>query len=275
MSEAAPAAPIEKSDGRPGAQALSGRHAAVTGASRGIGAAVAGELARLGAAVTLIGRDEAALEQQRAALDAAGARVAIRQLDLEQTDAIAPAFEQAAADLGAIDILVNNAGIAPSAPLEKLELAHWRQTFEINVTAPFVACQAVLGGMRQAGWGRIVNVASTAGLIGYPYVAGYVASKHGLIGLTRALALEVAKQGITVNAVCPGYTETDIAESAIANIMSSGKTEAEARAILARGNPQGRLIQPAEVAQSVGWLCLPGSSAITGQAIAVAGGEVF
>ena len=247
----------------------------MTGASRGIGAAIAQELARLGAAVTLIGRDEAALELQRSALDATGARVAVQRLDLEQTDAIAPALEQAAEEWGAIDILINNAGVAPSAPLEKLELARWRQTFEINVTAPFVACQAVLGGMRQARWGRIVNVASTAGLIGYPYVAGYVASKHGLVGLTRALALEVAKQGITVNAVCPGYTETDIAEGAIANIMSSGKTEAEARAILARANPQGRLIQPAEVAQSVGWLCLPGSSAITGQAIAVAGGEVF
>jgi NAD(P)-dependent dehydrogenase (short-subunit alcohol dehydrogenase family) len=130
--------------------------------------------------------------------------------------------------------------------------------------------------MLDAGWGRIVNVASTAGLTGYRYVSGYVAAKHGVVGLTRALALEVAARGVTVNAVCPGYTETDIVKDAIANIVArTGRTEDEARAELAAGNPQKRLVQSEEVANAVAWLCQPDSAAMNGQAIAVAGGEVM
>jgi NAD(P)-dependent dehydrogenase (short-subunit alcohol dehydrogenase family) len=269
-------APETTDDQNPEARPLSGRHALITGGNRGIGAAIAGELARLGANLTLAARDEESLNQTRETLAASGdVAISIRTMDLTDPDSIAQTAAVASDDLGPITILVNNAGIAPSAPLAKMSLDSWRETFDINVQAAFLLSQAVAGPMTEGGYGRIVNVASTAGLRGYPFVAGYVASKHALVGLTRALALEFAKGPITVNAVCPGYTETEMALSAIANIQKSGKTEAEARAILTRGNPQGRLIQPEEVAAAVGWLCLPTSRSVTGQSIPVAGGEVM
>jgi NAD(P)-dependent dehydrogenase (short-subunit alcohol dehydrogenase family) len=260
----------------PSPRPLAGRHALITGGSRGIGAAIATELADLGANITLAARNEAALGAQRDILSQRGdIAVACQRMDLNDPTSITQGVEAARDCLGPIGILINNAGVAPAAPLAKLELESWRETFDINVQAAFLLCQAVLDDMQNLGFGRMVNLASTAGLRGYPYVAAYVASKHALVGLTRALALELAKGPITVNAVCPGYTETEMAQNAIANIQQSGKSEAEARAILTRGNPQGRLIQPDEVAAAVGWLCLPSSAAITGQAIAVAGGEVM
>jgi len=158
----------------------------------------------------------------------------------------------------------------------KTDAAHWQQMLAVNLTGTFHCTQAALPAMLEAQWGRIVNVASTAGLVGYRYVSAYVAAKHGVIGLTRALALEVAAKGVTVNAVCPGYTETDIVREAIANIVAkTGRSEDEARAELAAGNPQKRLVQAEEVANAVLWLCLPESAAMNGQAIAVAGGEVM
>ena len=262
-------------DEGPVQQPLAGRHAFITGGNRGIGAAIAEHLADLGANITLAARDESALEGQRAKLSARGdIAVSAQTMDLRDPASIADGIKAAQDSHGPIAILVNNAGIAPAAPLAKLDLETWQETFEINVQAAFLLCQAVQGGMKDLGYGRIVNVASTAGLRGYPFVSAYVASKHAVIGLTRALALELAKGPITVNAVCPGYTETEMAANAIANIQQSGKSEAEARAILTRGNPQGRLIQPDEVAATVAWLCQPTSASITGQAIAVAGGEV-
>ena len=260
----------------PQAQPLAGQHALVTGGNRGIGAAIAEELVRLGVNLTLAARDRESLNRRREHLTQIGpSAIGLQVMDLTDPESIAQSHMAARDDLGPITILINNAGVAPSAPLGKLELKSWKETFAINVQAAFLLSQAVLPGMQDKGFGRIINIASTAGLRGYPFVAGYVASKHALVGLTRAMATELAKGPITVNAVCPGYTETEIALNAIANIRKSGKTEAEARAILTRSNPQGRLVQPEEVAATVAWLCLPSSCAVTGQSVAVAGGEVM
>ncbi len=230
---------------------LTGKHAVVTGGNRGIGAAIVRALQEHGARVTIIHR---------------------ATVDVADGGAVARAF----AAMGRVDILVNNAGQAGSAPFAKTDHDLWRRMLSVNLDGTYYCMQAVLPGMREAGWGRIVNIASTAGLVGYRYVSAYCAAKHGVVGLTRAVALEVATLGITVNAVCPGYTETDMASDAIAKIAERTKrTREEARAELEAHNPQHRLVRPEEVANAVAWLCLPGSEAITGQAIAVAGGEVM
>jgi NAD(P)-dependent dehydrogenase (short-subunit alcohol dehydrogenase family) len=248
---------------------LEGKHAVVTGASRGIGLAIARALLAQGARVTLMARDAAALEAAAAEISAG---VAWQAVDVSDADSVAGAFARA----GAADILVNNAGQAASSPFMRTDAAMWQRMLDVNLTGAYHCIQAALPAMLDAGWGRIVNVASTAGLTGYRYVAAYCAAKHGLVGLTRALALELAAKGVTVNAVCPGYTETDIVHEAVANIVrKTGRTESQARAELAAGNPQGRLVQPEEVAHAVAMLCMPAASAMNGQAIAVAGGEVM
>ncbi len=254
------------------AEALAGRHAVVTGAGRGIGAAIAASLARLGASVTLMGRHQGRLEEQADALPTAWAI----PCDVTDEGAVGEAFRRAAAQAGDPDILVNNAGAALSAPLAKTTLETFRAMIEVNLTGAFLCSRAVLPAMLAAGSGRIVNVASTAGLKGYAYVAAYCAAKHGLVGLTRALALETAAKGITVNAVCPGYAETDMVKEAVAKISAkTGRSEADSRAELEKCNPQGRLVRPEEVAAAVSWLCRSDSAAVTGQAIAVCGGEVM
>jgi 3-hydroxybutyrate dehydrogenase len=254
---------------------LQGKHALVTGGGRGIGLACARALLQQGAKVTLAGRDAATLAQAQQALGALG-DVAVQVIDVTDEASVGQGFAAAAQRFGRIDILVNNAGQAKPAPFLKTDTALWQHMLAVNLSGVFHCCQAALPAMLEAGWGRIVNVASTAGLTGYRYVAGYVAAKHGVVGLTRALALEVAAKGVTVNAVCPGYTETDIVKEAIANIMDkTGRTEQEARAELAAANPQKRLVQSEEVASAVAWLCQPDAAAMNGQAIAVAGGEVM
>jgi NAD(P)-dependent dehydrogenase (short-subunit alcohol dehydrogenase family) len=248
---------------------LIGKHAVVTGASRGIGLAIAHALSSQGARVTLMARDASALEA--AALELGG-DTAWQVVDVTDPDSVAGAFARA----GAADILVNNAGQAASSPFARTDAALWQRMLDVNLTGAYHCIQAALPGMLDAGWGRIVNVASTAGLTGYRYVAAYCAAKHGLVGLTRALALELATKGVTVNAVCPGYTETDIVLDAVANIVrKTGRSESQARAELAAANPQGRLVRPEEVAHAVAMLCMPDATALNGQAIAVAGGEVM
>ena len=259
------------------AQPLSGKHALITGASRGIGAAIAHELGALGANLTLTGRDEKALNAEVDAIaSASGVEVRGLLLDVTAAERIGPAVDDAVAGLGPVDILVNNAGAATSAPFVRTKLEAWQALLEVNLTAPFLLTQAVLPGMVERQYGRVINVASTAGLKGYGYVAPYCAAKHGLIGLTRSLAVEFAKSGVTINAVCPGFTETDIAARTIDTMVEkTGRSAQQAYDELASLNPQGRLVQPAEVAQSVGWLALETSSSINGQAIAVAGGEIM
>ncbi|HEU0203258.1 MAG TPA: SDR family NAD(P)-dependent oxidoreductase [Burkholderiaceae bacterium] len=249
------------------------RHAVVTGAARGIGAAIARMLAAEGARLTLLGRQRDALAQLAECLPGAhGIAVA----DVADPVQVQAAFEQACAARGPIGILVNNAGQAESAPFAKTSLELWNRMLAVNLTGTFLCSQAALPDMLAAGHGRIVNIASTAGQRGYAYVSAYVAAKHGVIGLTRSLALEVAKKGITVNAVCPGYTETDILRESIANVVAkTGRSEEEARAEFAKTNPQQRIVQPQEVADAVRWLCGDGASAITGQAISVSCGEVM
>ncbi|HEU0203391.1 MAG TPA: SDR family NAD(P)-dependent oxidoreductase, partial [Burkholderiaceae bacterium] len=244
---------------------MNGRHAVITGAARGIGAAIARMLAAEGARLTLLGRNRAALAQLAESLPGAhGIAVA----DVADPAQVQAAFEQARAARGPIGILVNNAGQAESAPFAKTSLELWNRMLAVNLTGTFLCSQAALPDMLTTARGRIVNIASTAGQRGYAYVSAYVAAKHGVIGLTRALALEVAKKGITVNAVCPGYTETDILRESIANVVAkTGRSEDEARAEFAKTNPQQRIVQPQEVADAVRWLCGDGASAITGQAI--------
>jgi len=251
------------------------RHAVVTGAGSGIGAAIADALAADGHAVTLLGRRLDALERTRAGL-ASPHRHRCLAVDVVDAAALHAALQQAAETSGPVAILVNNAGQADSQPFLKTDARHWRQMLDVNLMGTVHGCQAALPGMLQAGWGRIVNIASTAALMGYAYVSAYCAAKHAVLGFTRALALEVASKGVTVNAVCPGYTETPLLEAAVANIQAKTSwPEQQARATLTRHNPQGRLVQPVEVAATVRWLCSEASAAIHAQAIAVAGGEVM
>lgn len=255
---------------------LHGRHAIITGGGRGIGAAIAAELARRGADVSLMGRDMDRLHRTAEAIrDRCGSKVETHQLDVTEVAAVAQVFGFAQKSLGPAYILINNAGQAQAMPFSKMEPDFWERLIAVNLTSAFYCSQQVLPAMVEHGAGRVVNIASTAGLKGYPKISAYCASKHGLIGLTRALAMEYAKSGVTVNAVCPGYTETEMLDRAVSEVMNSmGKDEEEARAMLTRKNPQGRLVKPEEVADAVAWLCSAQASAITGQAIAVAGGEV-
>jgi len=252
--------------------ALHDKHVLITGGGTGIGAAIARTLAERGAKVTVLGRRLDVLEDQVRRLP----RTQAVSCDLTRLDDIPAAFARAAREFGPVDILVNNAGRVETLPFHKAGLSHWSATMTLNVDAVFACMTEVYPEMRARGWGRIVNIASTAALKGYAYVSAYCAAKHAVLGLTRAVALEAADSGVTVNAVCPGYTDTDIIGDAIRVLgAKTGRSAEQALAEFTRANPQGRLVKPDEVANAVLWLCAPGSESITGQAIAVAGGEVM
>ena len=260
---------------------MQNRHALITGAGAGIGAAIAMALARAGCRLTLCGRSQGKLQSQAETLRAQVPELAILIAPMDVTDemSVQAAVQQAQARFGPVNVLVNNAGQALSQPFGKTDAALWQHMLNVNLTGSYQCIQAVLPGMLEAAQtgtpGRIVNIASTAGLKGYAYVSAYVAAKHGVVGLTKALALELARKGVTVNAICPGYTETDIVREAVQNIVhKTGKSESQALQTLASSNPQQRLVQAHEVAQSVLWLCAQGSDAINGQAIAIDGGEM-
>jgi NAD(P)-dependent dehydrogenase (short-subunit alcohol dehydrogenase family) len=252
-------------------RALEGRHAVITGGSRGIGRAVAASLAQAGAVVTVLGRDREALEQVVAGGHADGYAVA----DVTDAEAVREVCAEAAERRGVVDILVANAGSAVSASFMKSDAGLFRTMLEVNLMGVVNAAQAVLGPMLEKGSGRIVAVASTAGLKGYPYVSAYCAAKHAVVGIVRALAVETAAAGVTVNAVCPGFTDTDLVAGSLDRIVAkTGRSREEALAELVKHNPQGRLIAPQEVADAVLWLCGDGARSVTGQTIAVAGGEI-
>lgn len=251
---------------------LKNKHALITGGGRGIGVAIARSLDAEGARITLLGRTLELLELTKESLNEAQ----VMKADVTDSETIGIVFEQAINNFGGVDILINNAGVAESAPFEKTSLGTFQHMLDVNLTGTFLCTQAALSSMKEQAWGRIVNIASTAGLKGYAYVSAYCASKHAVIGLTRSLALELAKSKITINAICPGYTETEMLDRSIENItQTTGKTEEEAKRLLSANNPQNKLIQPEEVAQTVRWLCEASSASITGQSIVVAGGEVM
>jgi 3-hydroxybutyrate dehydrogenase len=255
---------------------LNGRVALVTGGGRGIGRAVALDLARAGARVAVASRTLADVEETAAQVRAGGGTALAAAVDVTRPEDVRALFGRAAAELGPVDILVANAGVAPSAPLARTTDEMWRQAIETNLSGCFYALREALPGMAERGWGRVVNVASIAARTGSPYISAYAASKHGVLGLTRCAALEVAAKGVTVNAVCPGYVDTPMVEHGIARIVAkTGIDPAVARRNLEEMSPQRRLFTVEEVSALVLYLCGEAARGINGQALTIDGGAVL
>ena len=248
---------------------FSNQHAVITGGASGIGEAIAERLAKTGMQITLMGRNP-----ERLSATAKRLKAASQQVDVTNADSVRQGFSAAVDASGPVTILVNNAGAAESSPFNKMSDDLWDRMLAVNLTGTYLCTKSVVGEMSKTGFGRIINIASTASQKGYAYVSAYCAAKHGVLGMTRALALEMARKGVTVNAVCPGFTDTDLVARSLDTIVkSTGMSHEEALAELVKNNPQGRLIKPQEVAEAVAWLCGENSASVTGQAIAVAGGE--
>jgi len=258
------------------ARELAGQVAFVTGGATGIGLATARALAARGATVAIFNRNQEKAQAAVAGLRSGGAAAHAFTTDIADPASVEAAFTRALGELQRVDILVNNAGLTRDGLFMRMSDTQWQEVIDTNLGGAFRCARAVARTMMKARYGRIINVSSVVGLVGNAGQANYAASKAGLLGLTKALARELASRGVTVNAVCPGYTDTGLVGEAVANIVAkTGRSEASAREALAARNPQERLVTPGEVAATVAWLCLPESAAITGQAISVSGGEVM
>lgn len=245
---------------------LNAKHVVVTGGGTGVGAETAHALSNAGASVTIMGRSEASLQAQN---------LPYQICDVTDAQAVSTAFEAARAEHGAISVVIANAGAADSIPFAKMTPEQLQSMLAVNLVGVSNVWQAALSDMKTAGWGRMIAISSTAGLKGYPYVAAYCAAKHGVIGLTRALSLELASTGITVNAICPGFIETPMLNRSITNIIDkTGMSEDKARAALYAANPQRRFIQTDEVAGTALWLCTDAARSINGHALSISGGEI-